>query len=49
MVGGVKEKITSLFKTKTPKDYNKPTPVNNVFRGEKKPRKLNIENNLKTT
>ena len=30
MVGGVKDKITSLFKTNTTEDYSKSTRVNNV-------------------
>ena len=29
----------NLFKTDTAKDYNKPTHVNNVYGGRKKPRK----------
>ena len=42
-MGGVKDKIMSLLKTNTTKDYNKPTRVNNVFGGGKKPRKLKIK------
>ena len=33
MLGGVKDKIMSLFKTDTTKDYSKPAQVDNVYRG----------------
>ena len=36
MVGNVKDKIISLFKTNTTKDYTEPTHVNNVYGGGKK-------------
>ena len=39
-VGGVKEKILSLFKTSTSKCFKTPTRDKNVYGGEKKPRKL---------
>ena len=37
-MGGVKDKIMSLFKKKNPENYSKPTHVNNVSGGQKKPR-----------
>ena len=42
MVGGVKDKTMSLFETNTAKDYSKPTCVNNMYEGVKKPRKPKI-------
>ena len=36
MVGGVKYKIMSLFKTKTTENYWKPIRVNYVYGGPKK-------------
>ena len=38
-VGSVKDKIMSLFKTNTTKEYSKSTLAKNVYGGEKKPRK----------
>ena len=35
----VKDKNLSFFKTNTTENYIKPAPVNNVYRGLKKPRK----------
>ena len=35
----------NLFKTIAIKDYSKPTRVNNVYGGRKKPRKPKIKNN----
>ena len=43
MVGDVEDKIMSLFKTNTAKDYSKPTHVNHVYEGGKKPRKPKIK------
>ena len=45
---GVKNKITNLFKRNTTKKYSKPTPINNVYRGRKKPRTLSEDKILKT-
>ena len=42
-MGGVKEKLMSLFKTTTSKDYNKPTNINNLYGGQMKPRKQKIK------
>ena len=42
-IGGVKDKIMSLFKTNTTKDYSKPTRFKNAYRGRKKPRKQKIK------
>ena len=39
MVGDIRDKITSPFKTITTRNYSKPTHVNNVHGGGKKPRK----------
>ena len=41
-MGGVKDKIMSLFKTNTSKDYSKSACVNNVNGGGKKLRKPKI-------
>ena len=43
MVGGVKGKIISLFKTNTTKNYSELARDNNVFGVCKKPRKLKIK------
>ena len=43
MVGGVKEKLISLFKTTTTKDYNKSTNINNSYGGQINPRKQKIK------
>ena len=45
MVGGVKGKIMSLFKSNTTKDYCKTIRANSVSKGGKKPRKLKLKNN----
>ena len=45
MVGGVKGKIISLFKTNTTKNYSELARDNNVFGVCKKPRKLKIKKN----
>ena len=39
MMGVVKDKIMSLFRTNITKDYSKPTCVNNVYGGGKKPKR----------
>ena len=39
MSGNVKDKIISLFKTNTTKDYNKPALEKNVYGGGQKSRK----------
>ena len=39
MVGGVKDKIVSRFKTNITKYYSKPTRDNNVYCGVKEPKK----------
>ena len=44
MVGVVKDKIMNLFKTNTAQDYSKPTRVNNVYGGRKKPSKKQKKN-----
>ena len=44
-----KDKIMNLFKTNTTKYYSKPARAKNVYGGRKKPRKLKIQKNLKTT
>ena len=38
-MGGIKDKIMSLFKVNTTKNYMKPTCVNNVHGDRKKPKK----------
>ena len=38
-MGGVNDKIMSLFKTKTTKEFSKTTRVSNVYGGGKQPRK----------
>ena len=43
MLGDAKDKIMGLFKTNTTGDCIKPTHVNNVYGGEKKPRKPKIK------
>ena len=43
-VGCVKDKVMSLFKTNTTKDYSKLTRVKNVYGGGKKSRKPKIQN-----
>ena len=43
MVGGVKGKIISLFKTNTTKNYSELARDNNVFGVCKKPRKIKIK------
>ena len=45
MVGDVKGKIMSLFKSNTTKDYCKTIRANSVSKGGKKPRKLKLKNN----
>ena len=47
--GDAKDKIMSLFKTNKTKYYSKPTCAKNVYGGRKKPRKLKIQKNLKTS
>ena len=42
-MGGAKDKIMSLFKTNTTKDYIKSASVKNVHHGGKKPWKLKIQ------
>ena len=44
-MGNVKDKIITLSKIDLTKDYNKPTRVNNVYKGGKKRRKLKLKNN----
>ena len=39
MVGGIRNKIMSLFKTNTTEKNSKPTPISNVYRDRKKTRK----------
>ena len=41
-VGGIKNKIMNLFETNITKGYSKPTLINSVYSGRKKPRKSNI-------
>ena len=43
-MGGVKDKIMSLFKTNTIKNYRKPTRAKNLYVTGKKPRKLKRKN-----
>ena len=45
-MGGVKERIMSIFKNK---DCSQPERVKSVYRSRKKPRKLEIQKQLKTT
>ena len=47
MVGGVKNKITSLCKTKATKKYSKPTRGYNAFGSQKKPRKSKLKKQSK--
>ena len=42
MVGCVKDKIVSIFKTSITKDYNKQTSANNVYGSGKEPKKPKI-------
>ena len=42
-MGDIKDKIMSLLKTNTTKDYSKSTRVNNVHGGGNKPRKLEVK------
>ena len=43
MVGGVKDKVMSLFKIISTKDYNKLTHINDLYEGGKKSRKLKMK------
>ena len=47
MVGGVNDKIMSLFKTNTSKEFSKTTRVSNVYGGGKQPRKTKSKNSQK--
>ena len=47
-VGGVKDKIVSLFKTNTTQNYSKPTRVKNVYKGSKKSEKSKTKKNQKS-
>ena len=49
MVGSVRDKIISLFKTNTIKNYDKPTYVSNVYGDQKKLRKPKNKKNIKKT
>ena len=47
MVGSVKDKIMSLFKTNTTKNYIKPARISNVYGGRKRPRKQSEDKIIK--
>ena len=48
MVGSFKDKIIGLFIANIVKNHRKPTPVNSIYGGQKKPRKPKIKNSQKT-
>ena len=47
MVGSVKDKIMSLFKTNTTKNYIKPARISNVYGGRNRPRKQSEDKIIK--